>query len=107
MPKFAESEKRYLQSLIRECSLFRLSEREALAYIKSKLGRSIGPAHYYVLKRKLESDATAQDWLTNFTKTKFISEHMKRYGEMDLLLQAGLHMLIEQKQSHLMSKTRV
>lgn len=80
-----------------ECSLYRLTEREALAYIKSKLGRSIGPAHYYTLKRKLESDSNAQDWLTNFAKTQFLSEHMKRYGEMDLLLQVGLHMLIEQR----------
>lgn len=97
MSKFTESEKRYLQSLVRECSLFRLSEREALDYIKSKLGRSIGQAHYYVLKRKLESDETAQDWLTDFARTKFVSEHMKRYGEMDLLLQVGLHMLTEQR----------
>ncbi len=97
MPKFTQVEKRYLQSLVRKCSLYRLTEREALDYIKSKLGRSIGPSHYYTLKRKLESDSNAQDWLTNFAKTQFVSEHMKRYGEMDLLLQVGLHMLIEQR----------
>ncbi len=96
MTKFTKIERERLKALVQDCITYRLTEKESLVYIAERLGKPIGAAHYYTLKKSLESDSNAQDWINHFAKTGFISEHMKRYNEMDLLLQVAFRMLIDE-----------
>lgn len=96
MTKFTKIERERLKALVQDCITYRLTEKESLVYIAARFGKPISQAHYYVLKKRLESDSNAQDWINRFARTGFISEHMKRYNEMDLLLQVAFRMLIEE-----------
>lgn len=96
--KFTEAEKRLLKSLVQDCSLYGLSEKEALAYIASRFGKAIGPAYYYILKKKLESDTTTQAWLNEFSRIGFVSEHRKRLEELQLVQKILFEMLYKERQ---------
>ncbi len=97
MTKFTRVERERLKALVQDTVVYRLTERESLDYIKSRLGKQIGPVYYYRLKKRLESDSNAQDWINRFARTGFISEHMRRYHEMNLLQDVAFHMLIEEQ----------
>ncbi len=98
MTKFTKIERERLRALIQDCITYRLSEKESLAYVASRLGnKSISQAHYYVLKKRLESDSAAEKWINRFAKSGFISEHMRRHNEMNLLQDVAFAMLVEQR----------
>ncbi len=97
--KFTTLQRQQLKELVLDCCTYRLSEKEALSYIRSRLGGGvgIGPTHYYRLKKQVESDSEVQNWLSHFSRVGFVLAHKQRMDEMDLCMRILLQMLFEKR----------
>lgn len=99
MPRFTTLQRQQLKELITDCITYRLSEKESLAYIRSRLGGGIGigASHYYRLKKQIESDSEVQNWLSHFSRVGFVLAHKQRMDEMLLLQKTAFQMLAQEQ----------
>lgn len=63
--------------LVADCVNYGFSEKEALAYIKARLGRKISTDAYYLRKKQVDSGDYAQQWLSYFNKVGFVIKHQE------------------------------
>ena len=61
--------------LISDCVNFGFREKEALEYIKVRLGREISKETYYNRKKQVDSGQYATEWLNYYTKIGFSIKH--------------------------------
>src|SRR5688572_8900987 len=93
MTKYTRYQSHFLNELIKDCMTFRLNEKEAMNYVRIRFGERISPKTYYIRKSKLQSDTSANIWLSNFTKIGFLIKHKKLLEDVDLVLEESLHQL--------------
>ncbi|MET0786453.1 MAG: hypothetical protein ABWY25_07100 [Paenisporosarcina sp.] len=74
---FKNRESQILMPLVADCVNYGLSEPEALAYIKTRLGRTISPGTYYNRKKKVDSGEYANQWMSYYTRVGFLVTHKK------------------------------
>jgi hypothetical protein len=72
---FSNKENEVLTALVADTINFGLSEKEALSYIKARLGRQISADAYYRRKKMVDSGNYASEWLNYFTKIGFVVKH--------------------------------
>jgi hypothetical protein len=72
---FSNKENEVLTALVADTINFGLSEKEALSYIKARLGRQISADAYYRRKKQIDSGNYASEWLNYFTKIGFVVKH--------------------------------
>ncbi len=97
MKKLTKSQRERLETLVVDCSTYRLSESESLEYIKQKLGRPISASHFYQIKHSLESDTEMQRWINDYARVGFLIEHRRRIDEMDSLQKFAYEMLLAER----------
>src|ERR671930_1123276 len=84
MSKYTKHQKYQLLEAVRDCVTYSLTEREALAYIKNRTGgEELSTRHYYRIKNFVQSEASTQLWLSQFTKLGFVTEHRKHIDEVN------------------------
>jgi len=88
-----KSERQHLMQLVLDCDTYRLSEKEALEYIKTRFGKPISARQYYRIKQKSHSEGTIRSWLDKFTKVGFVIGHKRRGDEMELLQKTCFNLL--------------
>lgn len=94
MPHFTKHDKYAIKTLVTDCILFNFSEQEALVYIRARLGgKNISPAHYYRVKKWLNSGDSADMWLNQQGKVGFAVNYRDRVEEVLRLQHNVMHEL--------------
>ena len=75
MGNFTNKENEILNALVSDCINYGLSEKEALTYIKTRLGREISADAYYRRKKNINSGDYANEWINYFSKIGFVIKH--------------------------------
>lgn len=70
-----ESDNRLLNELVKDCVTYRLTEPEAVQYIKMRYGKSIAIPTIARRKARILSDKSTNIWLNNFTRIGFVKNH--------------------------------
>lgn len=77
MGSFTISEKEILIALMADCINYGFTEKEALSYIKSRIGKEISKDAHYRRKKIVDSSSYAYDYLSYFTSVGFVVKHMQ------------------------------
>lgn len=94
----SEQESKFLNSLVTDCIIYRLSIQEALLYIRSRFGKDISTTTYTRRKSRLQSDKGTDAWLHNFTRIGFVKHHREIMDNIQLILNdSNRRLLIEQQ----------
>jgi len=93
-----KQERLHLEQLVIDCKIFRLSENEALDYIKIRLGKSISSRHFYRIKKKVASDTSAQKWFDNHARIGFARDYRMRKLEMESIMGELMHFFKKQSE---------
>ena len=96
MPNITETENKFLNELVKDCITFRLTETEALEYIKTRF-HSISLSSYKLRKSNVLSDKSIQLWLNNFTRIGFVSNHKKQIENIEMILEDSLKQFFYEK----------
>jgi hypothetical protein len=67
-----KSENKLLNELVKDCITYRLTETEALDYIKARYDNEISLASYKRRKALFRSDLSTQVWLNDFTRIGYV-----------------------------------
>lgn len=82
---FTKREEQVLMPLVADCVNFGLSEKEALNYIKIRLGREIAKDAYYRRKKKVDAGKYATEWLNYFTRVGYLITHKQILDVIDMV----------------------
>ena len=82
---FKTRENQALMALVADCVNYSFSEKEALTYIKTRLGREISADAYYARKKKVDSGDYAKEWLSYFTKIGFVVKHKQIIDVIEMI----------------------
>ena len=94
----SEREGEFLNSLVSDCIVYKLSVQEALLYIQSRFGKSVSAATYMRRKARLQSDKGADNWLRHFTRIGFVKHHRAILDNIKTILDdSNRRLLIEQQ----------
>ncbi len=63
--------------LVADCVNYGFSEKEALSYIKARLGKEISTDAYYSRKRQVDSGEYANQWMSYFSRVGFVVKHQQ------------------------------
>ena len=66
MGNFKANENEFFNSLVADSINYGFSEKEALTYIKTRLGREISVETYYRRKKSINSGEYANEWINYF-----------------------------------------
>jgi len=91
--QFTKEQKHMLIQCITDADIFGLSDREGMKYIKEKTGRSISLTSYQRYKKLALNDESANAWINNFGKIRFVKHYRKRINEMEILQQTSFRQL--------------
>ena len=99
MGNFTNKENEILNALVADCVNYGFTEKEALAYIKTRLGgKEISPETYYRRKRNVDSGEYASEWLNYFTRIGFIVKHKQIIDVVEMVQKDTIRdYLIEQQ----------
>ncbi len=102
MGNFKANENEILNALVSDCINYGFNEREALTYIKSRLGgREISAETYYRRKKQIDSGDYAKEWLNYFSKIGFVVKHKQIIDVIEMVQQDTLRdYLIEQSKPY-------
>ncbi len=77
MAQITETENKFLNELIKDCITYRLSEQEALQYIRLRFHK-ISESSYKQRKAKVLCEESTQVWLNHFTRIGFVQHHKEQ-----------------------------
>ena len=72
-----ETENKFLNSLVVDSIIYRLSTEESLSYIQTRF-KKISEASYKKRKAAVLSDESTQVWLNHFIRIGFIQHHKEQ-----------------------------
>ena len=72
-----ETENKFLNSLVVDSIIYRLSTEESLSYIQTRF-KKISEASYKKRKAAVLSDESTQVWLNHFTRIGFVQHHKEQ-----------------------------
>ena len=72
-----ETENKFLNSLVVDSIIYRLSTEESLSYIQTRF-KKISEASYEKRKAYVLSDESTQIWLNHFTRIGFVQHHKEQ-----------------------------
>jgi hypothetical protein len=99
---FKANENEILTALVADCINYGFSEREALSYIKARLGgKEISAETYYRRKKNIDSGNYANEWLNYFSRVGFVVKHKQIIEVVEKMQQDTLRdYLIEQSKPY-------
>ena len=84
MADITDTESKFLNELIKDCLIYRLTESEALEYIKVRF-RKISLSSYKHRKAHVLSDESTNVWLNHFTRIGFVQHHKEQIEHIQRL----------------------
>lgn len=93
----SDIEGKFLNSLVSDCIIYRLVEREALLYIRTRFGE-ISASTYYRRRARIESDKGADNWLNHFTRIGFVQHHRELMDNIKTILADSNRRLLAEMQ---------
>ena len=102
MGNFKANENEILTALVADCINYGFTEKEALSYIKARLGgKEISAETYYRRKKQVDSGDYAKEWLNYFSKIGFVVKHKQIIEVIEKMQQDSLRdYLIEQSKPY-------
>jgi hypothetical protein len=98
---FTDKENQILMPLVADCVNYGFSEKEALSYIKARLGREISTHAYYIRKKLVDSGHYAKEWLSYYSRVGFLVKHKQVLEVVEMVQQDTIRdYLIEQSKPH-------
>jgi hypothetical protein len=85
MGNFTKREKEILIALVADCINYGFTEKEALSYIKTRLGKEISKDAYYRRKKIVDSGSYAKEYLSYFTRIGFVIKHMQIIETVEMI----------------------
>ena len=89
MADITETHNKFLNSLVQDCITYKLSEREALEYIRLKF-RSISLSSLRLRKARVLSEQSMQIWLNDFTRIGFVANHREHIEHIERIMDDSL-----------------
>ena len=89
MSNITKTENRFLNELVKDCITYKLTETEALEYIKIRF-HPISLSSYKLRKSNILSDKSTHLWLNHFTRIGFVSNHKKHIEHIETILEDSL-----------------
>jgi hypothetical protein len=96
MANITEVENKFLNELIKDCIMFRLTETEALEYIEHRF-RKISLSSYKSRKSKINSDKSTEIWLNHSSRVGFVTNHKKHIEYIKSILDDSLRQFFIEK----------
>ena len=84
LASITDTEDKFLNSLITDCIIYRLTLNEGREYIKYRF-RKISSASYKMRKASVLSDESTQVWLNHFTRIGFVQHHKEQMEHIQRL----------------------
>jgi hypothetical protein len=84
-----QTENKFLNSLVIDSIIYRLSTAESLAYIKTRF-KTISEAAYKQRKARVLSDNSTNIWLNQFTRIGFVTHHKQQIEHIQRLQEDSL-----------------
>jgi hypothetical protein len=101
MENFTAKENETLMPLVADCVNYVFSEKEALTYIMTHLGRQISAETYYRRKKRVDGEKYANEWLNYFSRVSFVIKHKQILEVVEMVQKDTIRdYLIEQNKSH-------
>ena len=109
MGNFTNKENEILNALVADCVNYNFTEREALSYIKSRLGRAISADAYYRRKKNIDSENYANEWLNYFSRIGFLVKHKQIIEIVEKMQQDSLkdYLIVQSKPFEVRNKNEV
>ena len=82
MGRVTSRDQKAINQLVSDCNMYNLNEKEALEYIKQRLGKEISGRTYRRYSKNLANDETTLNWINQYTKIGFLMTHK---GIMDVI----------------------
>ena len=89
-----KSDNKLLNEFVKDCVTFRLTETEALDYIKIRYGRKISIASYKRRKAFFKSDLSTQIWLNDFTRIGYVINHRQHMERINKICDDSIRQLL-------------
>jgi hypothetical protein len=86
-----KSENKLLNELVKDCITYRLTETEALDYIKARYDNKISLASYKRRKALFRSDLSTQVWLNDFTRIGYVINHRQHMAHINQIRDDSMH----------------
>lgn len=86
-----------IEQLVLDCDIYNFREKDALEYIKTRLGRSISGRTYRRYKSNMLSGNLTRDWLNYFARTGFLVQHHQLFCCARHLLESSMSRLLEEE----------
>jgi len=87
---FTDKENQILMPLVADCVNYGFTEKEALSYIKARLGKEISTDAYYRRKRQVDSGQYANEWMSYYTRVGFLVKHKQILEVVEMVQQDTL-----------------
>ena len=107
MSNFTNKENEILIALVADCVNYGFTEKEALAYIKARLGgKEISADAYYRRKKQIDSGDYASEWLNYFSKVGFVVKHKQIIDVIEMVQKDTIrdYLIIQNKPQHELKK---
>jgi len=85
------SENKLINELVKDCITYRLTETEALDYIRLRYGNKISLASYKRRKALFKSDLSTQVWLNDFTRIGYVINHRQHMSHINQIRDDSMH----------------
>jgi len=99
MGRVTKRDRESLSQLVLDCSMYNFNEKEALNYIKGRLGKEISDRTYRRYKGNLENGNISEEWLNYFTRTGIVVTYQQVIEGAKHLLESSMHRLYEEENS--------
>ena len=96
MANITQTENKFLNELVKDCITYRLTESEALTYIKTRF-HPISLSSYKLRKSKIMSEKSTEIWLNDFTRIGFVSNHKKHIEYIESIIEDSLEQFFIEK----------
>ena len=85
MGRITEKDHKAIVQLVADCDMYNLSEKEALEYIRQRLGKEISGRTYRRYSKNLNNDESIQKWVHQHIKVGFLTKHKKIIDVVDTI----------------------
>ena len=98
MGRVTRRDNEILNRLVMDCDLYNLSEKQAIEYIKERLGKEISDRTYRRYRENVRNGNITQEWLNYYTKVGFAVQHQELVQAAKYLHESTLKMLEQEEQ---------
>ena len=86
-----------MEQLVPDCDIYNFREKDALEYIKRRLGRAVSGRTYRRYKARMLDGNLTRDWMNYFTRTGFLVQHHQLFSCARHLLESSMRRLLEEE----------